>query len=52
MRLPEQELCGIDRDRFEDIYEGTHAPHPADVLRIQRGLEICFEPEDFEEYGI
>lgn len=42
-------LTGIERDRMEDIYEGTHAPKAADVLRIMRGLEIKFVPEDFEE---
>lgn len=42
-------LTGISIDRMEDIYEGTHAPHVADVLRIERGLEIKFAPEDFEE---
>ena len=42
------ELTGIERDRMEDIYEGTHAPRAADVLRIMRGLQINFQPEDFE----
>jgi hypothetical protein len=45
-------LTGLSLERVEDIMEGTHVPGPADVLRIQRGLEIQFEPEDFEEYGL
>ncbi len=46
------QMAGIDRDRFEDIYEGTHAPAAADVIRMQRGLDIQFDPEEFEEYGL
>lgn len=45
-------LCGLKPERMEDILEGTHAPHPADVLRIMRGLDIKFEPGDFEQEGM
>lgn len=43
---------GLTHERFKDILSGQHSPNAADALRISYGLEIRFEPTDFEERGL
>lgn len=42
------EKVGVSADRMENILAGEHEPRGGDVVRIERGLDISFDPEDFE----
>jgi len=42
------EKVGVTADRMEKLLSGDHEPRGGDVVRIERRLEIYFEPEDFE----
>jgi transcriptional regulator with XRE-family HTH domain len=42
----------VDPDTMERLLAGRNAPNAINLLKIMRALEIVFEPEDFEEYGI
>lgn len=45
------EKVGVKYERMEDLLEAKHQPRAADVIRIMNGLNIFFEPEDFEQEG-
>lgn len=42
---------GVTPERYEDIEEAMHEPRAGDILRIMRGLDIFFDPEDFDQEG-
>lgn len=39
-------------DRMEYLLAGKHEPKAGDVIRIERRLDIRFDPEDFEGEGL
>ena len=39
---------GVSVDRYEDLEMAMHEPRAGDIIRIERELEIFFDPEDFE----
>lgn len=41
--------CAVNPDTMERLVEGRNAPNAATLKRIERALEIEFEPEDFEQ---
>lgn len=43
--------CDVDEDTMERLLSGRNAPNASNLLKIMRGLEITFEPTDFEEEG-
>lgn len=43
------EKVGVSANTLERLLTGHNAPSAATLKRIERGLEINFEPEDFEE---
>lgn len=42
------EKVGVSTDRMENLLAGDHEPRGGDVVRIERRLNVYFEPEDFE----
>ena len=42
-------IVGVDADTMERLLAGQNAPNAANLTRITRGLDIMFEPDDFEE---
>jgi transcriptional regulator with XRE-family HTH domain len=42
-------LVKVDADTMERLLAGKNAPNASNLKRIERALEINFEPEDFEE---
>ena len=40
---------GVNADTMERLLTGENAPNAANLKRIEKGLGIQFEPEDFEE---
>lgn len=42
------EKVGVNPDRMEKILAGDHEPRGGDIVRIERSLDIVFDPEDFE----
>lgn len=42
---------GVDADTMERLLSGKNAPNALNLKKIERGLGIEFEPEDFEEYA-
>lgn len=46
------EKIGVTVDRMENLLSGKHEPKAADTVRMERGLEIQFEADDFESYDI
>lgn len=42
------EKIGVTDERMENLLAGKHEPKAADTVRMERGLEIMFDPEDFE----
>ena len=42
------EKIGVPHDRMENLLAAEHEPRGGDVVRIERALDIYFEPEDFE----
>jgi transcriptional regulator with XRE-family HTH domain len=42
-------IVRVDPDTMERLLAGRNAPNAVNLVKIMRGLEIVFEPEDFEE---
>jgi transcriptional regulator with XRE-family HTH domain len=42
--------AGVDADTMERLLAGRNAPNAANLKRIERSLDINFDPEDFEQY--
>lgn len=45
------EKVGVPAKTMERLLSGENAPSAANLKRIERGLEINFDPEDFEVAG-
>ncbi len=41
-------IVGVDADTMERLLSGQNAPNAKNLIKIMRGLEVTFEPEDFE----
>lgn len=41
-------IVGVDADTMERLLAGRNAPNAVNLVKIMRGLDIVFEPEDFE----
>ncbi len=46
------EKIGVSHDRMEYLLDGHHEPKAADAVRMERALEIQFDPDDFESEGL
>jgi len=46
------EKIGVSPERMEDLLAGEHEPKAGDTVRMERGLDIQFDPEDFESEGL
>ena len=46
------EKIGMSADHLEYLLTGKHVPLALDIVKIERRLEIQFEPEDFEGEAI
>lgn len=42
------EKVGVSADRIENLLAGDHEPRAGDIIKIERRLDIYFDPEDFE----
>ena len=42
------EKVGVPHERMENLLAGEHEPRAGDIVRIERRLDIYFDPEDFE----
>lgn len=40
---------GVSVDRYEDLEEAMHEPRAGDIVKVERRLEVFFDPEDFEQ---
>lgn len=41
-------ITGVDSDTLERLLAGSNAPNAVNLKKIERALDINFDPEDFE----